>query len=259
MANPDSDILLARAVLCRAFELGLQSPSTSLLEAFSEGAARDALRQAAVVLDGASSNRLSAAMADVFEAWPSDLPCLEAEYGALFGHTLRGAVCPYESEIGLRGALQQAQHLANLGGFYHAFGLESGRESHQRLDHVACELEFLEFLSRKEAWARDGERREIVEVTAAATLRFLRDHLGRFGRAFARNLLDVADEGFYRRLAAAFEVFLEGECRRLGVPIGLAVLQLRSWESDAVPMACESGADPLGLGEDLVQLGGLES
>lgn len=205
---------------------------------------RAALEAAASLLDRAGDERLRRAAA----ALVADLPPTPGSHERLFGHTLRGAVCPYESEYGKRALIQQAHELADLAGFYEAFGLRMPEGRRERVDHVACELEFLGFLSCKEAWALEAGEAELVEITRNAIGQFLGEHLGRFGRAFAVSLQTADPRGTYGRAGELCEAFLEVECERFRVPLGPALLELRSAREDAVPMAC-------GSGEDLVQIG----
>lgn len=248
-ALPDStnsgDHLLARGVFYRALKLGLDWPTEDTHRAFLDNERCNALRLAARTLADA---RLIATVDQLH-----GLPPSRDTYERLFGHTLRGRVCPYECEYGHRALLQQAQELADLAGFYAAFGLRIGEARHERPDHVACEIEFLEFLIRKECWALEHGDREMAETTSAAARKFLADHLARFGRAFAVALQEAQPDGFYGALGELCEAFLRLECERLDLPLGPKVLELCSTEPDDVPMACGSGDS--GESDELVQLG----
>ncbi|HEX5950542.1 MAG TPA: molecular chaperone TorD family protein, partial [Actinomycetota bacterium] len=70
--------------------------------------------------------------------------------------------CPlYETDHVGREVWRQAADLADLGGFYRAFGLE---ESGERVDHASVELEFLHVLAYKRAWALEHRQAEHAEV-----------------------------------------------------------------------------------------------
>ena len=166
----------------------------------------------------------------------------------LFGHTARGTVCPYETEYGQEGLFEQPRQLATIMGYYQAFGLTTRTEERERADHAGCELEFLDFLCRKEAYAIESGDEAMRSETRKAQRLFLKDHLGRFGRAFARLLREQEPDGFFGGLGDLLFAFLTWEYGRFRIEPGAVVLPLRSAEDDAVPMAC-------GGQQDLIQLG----
>ncbi len=247
--TPDeaADRILARAVLARAFKLGLDRPCAESLREICGREGRHAVRRAARTLDENSDGVLRRAVYGILALPKPPLEALGARHEEIFGHTLRGRVCPYECQFGPPGPFQQAHELADLSGFYAAFGLALGKGSgrRERPDHVVCELEFLEFLSVKEALALGQGDAEALEVTREAIRKFLREHLARFGRAFARDLRRADPAGFYGRLGGLLEAFLSVECERLGVPLGPAAMELRPEEPDDVPAACGTGDDAL--------------
>ena len=240
------DRALARAVISRFLARSLGPPDTVAAGPSTLGAGHEALKLAARVLGGPTDTALVPAVERLIAGGE---PKLVAELHArLFGHTLRGLVCPYESEFGPRALLQQAHELSDLAGFYAAFGLKPSGHLRERPDHVVCEFEFLEILSKKEAFALETADGEMVEVTRAAIEKLLREHLGRFGRAFAASLQTADSDGHYGRLGALCETFLINECREFEVPMGPPTLELCSTEEEAVPMACATA-------DDLVQIG----
>ena len=92
-------------------------------------------------------------------------------------------------------------------GFYHAFGLTTRDVERERADHVSCELEFLDFLSRKEALAVESNDALLGSETQKALRLFLRDHLSRFGFAFARLLRENDEEWVYRKVEVDGRIF----------------------------------------------------
>jgi len=246
VAGPKAiDIALARAVVCRTLRMGFHTPNEEIVRSLSSPESMQALRGAALLLD-----RGLAAAASLFsrEKVPP-LTDLEQDYNRLFGHTLRGKVCPYGTEYGKAHSFQQAHILSDLAGFYLAFGLRPAAAVNERVDHIAYQLEFLEFLSRKEAFALEQGEQEMLEVTRHALKKLLREHLGRFGRAVGSRLQQEDRDGFYGRLGSLCSLFLRTECERQGVPVGSEVLELLSSEEERVPMACGTGDEELGTGE----------
>ena len=248
---------LAGAVLCRTLKLGLRRPSPELIEIIDHADARGALRVAAGFLDGRGGGPVLRALSKLLALGTPVLPDLLQEYGALFGHSLHGKVCPYETEYGASAMLQQAHQLADLQGFYAAFGLQVAAPARERADHVACQMEFLEVLCLKEAWALEQGDAEMAEVTGRAARRFLADHLARFGRAFARSLAQAAEQAFYASLGELCDAVLENVSHARGVPVGPATLELRAWDPDDAPMACGS-PESAAAESDLVPLGSRE-
>jgi TorA maturation chaperone TorD len=164
----------------------------------------------------------------------------------LFGHTARGLVCACEAEYGPDTGFHQPQQLADISGYYLAFGLRPAAASDIRLDHIACECEFMDFLNRKEAvLAAAGSAPpddDTLQVTREAERTFLREHLGRFGRAFAAQVASEDAGGFYGAVATVLRGFIEAECARLGVVAGPLDLMVRPETPDETPMLCGTAA-----------------
>lgn len=226
-----SDLSLARAVVARYLKLALQSPRATTHRELNSARAAAAVREAAQVL-GVDSGAVA-------EEKPA-LSELARGYVHLFGHSLRGRVCPYEIEYGKREPISQAQELSDVCGFYRAFGLEPS-SSLERWDHIAVELEFLELLSTKEAYALETGQEEMFEVTRHALRRFVREHVGFFGIALGSTLEEQDGDRFYGRIGGLLASFLTAVSRELGVPAGPRTLPVSSAEDDGVPMACGDG------------------
>lgn len=248
MADTELQIVsaLARATAYRTFSLAFQTPTDARLRTMGAREAFAVLLDALRCLDGDGSSDLSAAVNRLREAGRS-LEVLTLDYWRVFGHTTRGLVCACETEYGDDNKFQQPNQLADISGYYLAFGLMPPSASEVRQDHVACECEFMEFLNLKEAWfleagGESGAAEDTLAVTRQAQRTFLRDHLGYFGRGFASRL--ATDGGrYFSAWGALFLRFLEGECARLGVEGGPAELPIRAELSDDAPMACGSASD----------------
>lgn len=248
-----ADAALARSVIYRTLTLGLQRPTEASLQQLTAPAARRTIEAAARLLDSRRI-RAEALLPPVHELASLPVPeitQLSFLHDHLFGHAGRGLVCPYETEYGSDGAFRQPQELADIAGYYVAFGLRPPERSACRLDHVACECEFMDFLSRKEAFTvarvesgtcSEENSREEREVIRGAARGFLRDHLGRIGRAFGTKLAFTDRGGFFGGLGQVLVRLLDLECERLDVPAGPAVLELQPPAPEVEPMAC--GACP---------------
>ena len=177
---------------------------------------------------------------------------LAATFWRLFGHTTRGLICACETEYGPDNGFHQPQQLADIAGYYLAFGLRPVLATDARADHIACECEFMDFLSRKQAHLVDrlesgADVSETLEVTELAERSFLRDHLGRFGRAFAARVAAEDGDGYFGALGRLLIAFVDAECARVGVDAGPVDLMVRPEERDETPMAC-------GTADELIQI-----
>lgn len=187
---------------------------------------------------------------------PAALEQLQERFADLFGHAVRGKCPPYELEFGKSEVIQRASDLADISGFYAAFGLELTSDLSERPDHISVESEFLSVLCRKEACGIENEDRQLAEVVRDAHTQFLKSHLGLWLPAFAQRLRDSDPHGFYGRLAEFAAVFVARECAHFGIPAASTYLQLRS--VDHVQEATQSCGVPgecmTATGEQLTQL-----
>jgi len=147
-------------------------------------------------------------------AWNMDQ--LQSEHRRVFG--LAGSLC-YETEYGLPHEFRQSQELADLAGFYRAFGFDVGGAVRERPDHLAVELEFACALALKEAYAAEKGIDEHVEVCADAQRKFIGDHLSGWIGLFAQSVALNAIDGPYLELARFASAFVAADAARLGARI----------------------------------------
>jgi len=237
------DAALCRATLYSALALAFRPPTDETVARIIEPENSAALAAAAALIDSDGKTNLAGAIDALAAAGRAEVSTLASSYRALFGHTARGIVAPYETEYGNEALFQQPQELGDLMGFYRAFGLAVRLDRHERADHISCECEFLAFLAMKEAYALEHHDPAMLEDTLKAQRLFLRDHLGRFLPTFTQQLGREHAAGFYAKLADLCLRFVSQETDRLGVGLGAANLPLRPADDDRVPMACGSGAE----------------
>lgn len=242
-ANGDIELSYCRAAIYSALSLGFQIPTDDTLPRLMTPQSKACLAGAAAMLYADRAPELIDAIA-ALPNWTNDATAnLAAQHRALFGHSARGAVSPYETEYGNEALFQQPQDLADLSGFYRAFGLAVKRQLHERPDHISCEFEFMMFLALKEAYALEHADPEMAGETRKAEKTFLRDRLGRFLPAFVVQLRREDPSGFYGRLGDLCRSFADAEAKRLQITLGAANLGLRPADDSRVPMACGNGAE----------------
>src|SRR3990172_4683779 len=108
----------------------------------------------------------------------------ELDAGAVPAMLAKAGAPPYETEYGMAHVFMKVQTMADVAGFYRAFGLDLATAHRERPDHVAAELEVLHFLLLHEAMARTQGRQEEAKVSRRARTTFLREHLGAWGPAY---------------------------------------------------------------------------
>jgi nitrate reductase assembly molybdenum cofactor insertion protein NarJ len=150
-------------------------------------------------------------------------------------------------EAACRPAVELGSLLADLEGFYQAFGYQP--RNSEPPDHVAIETGFVSFLCLKQAYAIATGNQEAAEVTCKAAGRFVQDHLQLLAGPLAAALHHAPIS--YLRLAG------EELCRRTGArPEALAApssFPILDSTFDCAPFlcledgrpACHAGPDPL--------------
>jgi DMSO reductase family type II enzyme chaperone len=177
--------------------------------------------------------------------WSLELPALQAEHRRVFG--LTGSQC-YETELGLPHEFRQSQEMADIAGFYRAFGFNIGGKVRERPDHVSAELEFMHILALKEAYAAENGVAAHVEICVDAQCKFLREHLGQWISLFAESLARSAEEVPYLSLARFAAAFVEADAKRFGVTVERRSLAGVKPTPLAPELSCE--ACPIAEGQD---------
>ncbi len=190
-----------------------------------------------------------ASMVSSLEEPPEDLA---PAYRRVFDHTLTAESPPYETQYGPAHIFMQSQELADIAGFYRAWGLEVSDQAKERVDHISVELEFMSYLALREAHAMEKGDEEKVALCQEIETKFMSEHLGRWVPVFATILEEKATNGpasveqsghsgsrYYASLAKTLRKFVAWDADQLGVrPQALRPLDLRPITRD--PMECGS-------------------
>lgn len=140
----------------------------------------------------------------------------------LFSHGVSHDCPTFETAYTARDAFQQAQQMADIAGFYRAFGVRHAPGG-ERPDHISAELEFMHFLTLKEAYAREVLGAPRVRQCRRAQALFLRDHLACWAPAFGRRVALLDPGGWYGRAGRLLAEWVETECQALCVQPAMAV------------------------------------
>jgi len=150
---------------------------------------------------------------------PFSLDQFQSEFINIFGHTISEEYPPYETQYGGAHIFQQTQELADIAGFYKAFGLEITDPAVERLDHISIELEYMYFLSYKEAYARKNHNSEKVDICVNVQKKFLDEHLGEWVFHYIKLFRRKIKKGFYKELTDFMETFLSSDMKSLDLKI----------------------------------------
>ena len=217
--SPAALTALTRSQLYALVAQAFAEPPATLTEWQARGRELDTVAEAAARLPASDSLRDSLAALHAASdrlAAEADLADLRSTYLELFGHLRAGPCPPYETEYAGQSEFVKNNDLADLMGFYHAFGLDlAGGE---RPDYIGVELEFLHFLALKEAIAQQEERPDGAAVCIEAQKKFLCDHLGRWAGGFTTQLSKLGDDtfAFYRALGRLLATLVEWDSVRQG-------------------------------------------
>jgi TorA maturation chaperone TorD len=163
---------------------------------------------------------------------------LETHYCAVFTH-IHSTDCPmYETDYGQRDVWRQSNTLADIAGFYRAFGFDPVGE---RPDHAAVELEFLHVLAYKEGWATAHGEEINATVCRDATVAFERDHALGWFPAFAARTEALGGSGPYAVAARLLATVCAAEADRTGLqlPDDLPAAVGAAGADDDPPSLCE--------------------
>ena len=198
--NEESAALIRRAALLRLLAAGFLYPDAALQQRLL----RDI---AAMPADDAP------ALAALKRAWAmADEESLTDEYSRLF---IGGdAVVLHETTYSGTG---RSTELADINGFYLAFGFDLREGQHEVADHLGVQLEFYSLLLLKQAYAQEQGWQDKFEIARDAAKSFLTDHLGRWvdsvcERAVARRAAPV-----YQTLFEAVAFAVQRECQMFAV------------------------------------------
>ena len=215
--NNDLQHLLARSTLYKILALGYRYPSDQLFKIVKSNEFLMKLEEAAaeLALDPTKIENFVRALSAI-----GGSEKLESEYVRLFAPSDELNCSLYGTEYVQSHIFNQVQELADIMGFYRAFGLNLCIDDRERPDHVGTELEFMHILALKEAHARASGLNEQALICKDAQKKFLESHIAGWIPAFCKLVRTLTNNGFYTSLVSITVGFHEQEARELGVRVG---------------------------------------
>ena len=198
----------AWAALYRMLALAFSNPEPELVRSTIRecGTLKIALRR------GALPAHFTRALNDVDRAWrAATVGGLTVEYSRLFLGT--GVVPLREGGFGdgMRFAGQPVD-IADVSGFYLAFGFALPDSAASPPDHLGAELEFMSLLHLKTGLALQRGWPDQVRITRSAIAAFLKDHLGRWAASFAAALAARDAVPPYRTTGRLLAATVDADC-----------------------------------------------
>lgn len=215
--NEKIENLLATSQVYQFLSMCLFEPEKNVMELLRN---KDYMSEVESCLGETGNVELSEAFRNIRkELQDSNVDKLVKGYRDTFGSATVAMDCPpYEMYFSGSQIYQQTQELADISGFYKAFGVEISRDdTTSRWDHIAVELEFLHFLTYKLAYAIENHAEKEQESCLAAKKKFLNAHIGRWIKAFANAVEKKSPAAFYREVADMTNEFIHLDMKNLGV------------------------------------------
>ncbi len=206
-----------RARLYKLASLAFDRPDEEFREALLSGEFADQLVESAAALD----NETLAVHADaVVEEAPTDeagVDDLYSEWATHFGFEEGGEIQQYQIEYGPGTLVTSTDTIADIAGFFKAFGLEIRDGNRDRADHLCLQLEFCSHLALQTAYLQLDEDETGIDVLVNAQEDFIEDHLGRWIPRYSETVEDECVSAFYRELARLVDELVAEDVDRLDI------------------------------------------
>jgi len=227
----DPTLNQARHALYRLLSIGLLDPRTGTWPMLADAQFQASVWAAAeLIRDELSAHTSQLGLGErpieqldphkVFSRLPASDEELNAEYEQTFGLLVSGNCPPYETEyIGGKLAFQRSGQMADIAGFYSAFGLEVSETHPERHDHLSLQLEFMAVLIGLEQAARAEFPKgcEKTDVCLQTQEQFLREHLAWWAPTFSKLLIEQNPDGYYAKLGVFLSAFIPAERALFGI------------------------------------------
>jgi DMSO reductase family type II enzyme chaperone len=208
----DTDVAVGRSIVYAFLTRAFAYPSAAHVSALVDELAPTLRR-----IEFADDTGVGPMVAACLDALDDEAHTLTAAHQRLFT-IIESRDCPtYETAYRGRDIHQQGEVMADVAGFYRAHGLTFGGPQRERPDHITVELEFMSFLTAKEAHARDQiGRADAADECRRTQQLFLAEHLGAWAPGFGQRVEAIAATQFYAALGGLLNTWLHADMDHLG-------------------------------------------
>lgn len=213
-----ADEVLARSTIYSHLAAGFAYPAEDYLQSLKSGEATASLGMAAAFF--ADEKGLTDTVDAFCEAVEREIPSLdirdlEGEYNRIFS---MGLICPHnETEYSSSHVFMKGSDMADIAGFYNAFGFKMSDTEKALADFIGTELEFMHVVTFKEHHALEKGEEANAETCREAQGKFLKGHLGTWVSAFSKVLSATTHLEYFRTLGKMLDEFVTFDGRHLGV------------------------------------------
>lgn len=204
----DTSSVLARAKVYGIIASAFAYPEDEVLEAIRGGVGE--LKEALTAI-GANAESVEKGMAFAIAGTGAHTEVVQSDYNQLF---VGKQQCSLDESEYDKAIFYRYQRMADIAGFYRAFGFENSTDSYQRPDYVGTELEFMHLLLLKHAYAVEQGWDEESQICEEAAGKFVHEHLEWWVPSMCEKLRGASSCAFYRSLSNFLESFIKSEASR---------------------------------------------
>ena len=228
---------LARSSLYSFLSRGFAYPTGEGLEEIKTGVTSRELKGSASCLGEELFQSVGALCGALErEIAPLGLRDMEGGYNRIFS---MGLLCPHhETFYTSAHVFMKSQDLADIQGFYKAFGFSISEKEKELADFIGTELEFMHVLCYKEYHALEKGEEEKANLCREAQAKFLEGHIGTWVEAFSKTLSVSAHMDYFITIGRLLEKFVDFDCQYLGVAPKRVTIPEEGWKQAAQPMTC---------------------
>ncbi|MEK7483194.1 MAG: molecular chaperone TorD family protein [Planctomycetota bacterium] len=177
------------------------------------------------------------------------------EYQRTFGLLMSRECPPYQTEYCPQTfSVYRSHQIADIAGYYAAFGIEPSRQFPLRADHIVLEFEFMAWVISKALYAEDDGESDGEAICKEAQKKFFQEHLVWWVPAFASALHRKAEgitndsnkeyitsRSYYGQLSILLASFipLERNFLQVAPPTELITPNMQIQEESSSPENCE--------------------
>jgi len=136
---------------------------------------------------------------------------LAAEYASLFLGLKKKPAHPSESVYTGGGHYKYQDARDQVFKIYMRANVDKVKEFTEPEDHIAVELQFMEYLCRKTVEALEKDERDEAKKFLQTQREFVDDHLAKWVPQFTQDILESAEVDFYKGVAYFTRAFIESE------------------------------------------------